>query len=101
MTSLVVQITRRSALRLPRLLSAGAGPRRAFSGSRTALAQEDNKNPSLPSFSFKDITSNRRTRGILIGCFVVLACLEGAAWLKFAPKIWNSGNDDEGSGNVR
>ena len=78
-----------------------AAPRRAFSGSRTAFAPEDNKNPSLPSFRFKDLTTNRRTRAFLIGCFVILAGVEGAAWLKFAPRIWNSGGDGDEPENTK
>jgi len=86
-------------LALPAMRSSAAlAQRRALSTTRRMASAPNSKgtnpgpnpspNPSVGEFSFKNITSNPRTRRFLIGAFVVLACIEGVGWWNFAPKIF-------------
>jgi hypothetical protein len=73
-------------------------PAAAFSTTRPAL----NTNPQLPAFSFKHITSNPRTKRMLIGGLVVLCSIEAYGWYYFAPQVLGKkkeGGDGENAGS--
>lgn len=75
--------------------------RSAFSTTVSALsgggkpAGEGPGNPELPKFSLKHLSSNPRTRFWIGTSIFVLACIEGATWVKFWPKI--TGKKEEGA----
>jgi hypothetical protein len=75
-----------AAITLPRITVQRAA---LFSTSTAMRSAEVNAagNPSYPRFSFKNLTSNPRTRRFLIGGLVVLCGIEGATWYTFGPKI--------------
>ncbi|KAH8884721.1 hypothetical protein GQ53DRAFT_846149 [Thozetella sp. PMI_491] len=81
------------AIRAQALSLTPATRRSAFSTSPSLLHSQP-QNPDIPQFSFKDISSNPRTRFWLRATFVVLACVEGATWYNIWPKITGRGAEE-------
>jgi hypothetical protein len=70
---------------------------RALSSTAARLANNANTNGNpgeLPKFSLKQLTANPRTRIFLGLCLLTVGLAEGAAWIKFGPRVL--GWDQEG-----
>lgn len=95
MSSILARTSLRAVPRLNLATQRGA----SFSTSRAVLAGPEklnaNSNPSYPAFSLKHISANPRIRFYLGAMLLGLATLEGAAWIKFWPKITGRDKSDE------
>ena len=77
----------------PRMALARPAQRSAFSTSKAVLDAAPNGNPSYPAFNLRHLSPNPRTRFWLAAGLLGLGFVEGAAWVKFWPKI--SGQEQE------
>ena len=59
-----------------------------------------NGNPSYPAFSLNHISANPRVRYALAAALLGLGFVEGAAWMKFWPKIMGRDVEGEGEGEA-
>jgi len=90
---------------VPRLVSrniiASPALRTSFRSQRTFTkpnarlnSTSANGNPSYPAFSLKHISANPTTRYLVAGGLLTLGFIEGAAWVKFGPKIMGTAEED-------
>lgn len=59
----------------------------------TSANASANGNPSYPAFSLKHISANPTTRYLVAGGLLTLGFIEGAAWVKFGPKIMGTAEE--------